>query len=591
MGLAWRADGRLVLLTGGFELVQAVGLGAGLLLLRHTVSALLATAPVAGAGSAAADRGGLAAVGVATLILLGMGTLGAALQLTAAAVQSVLRLKTERMAVGEVVAAAAAVDLEKFEDPAFHDRVERAVLAANRYAPLTLTLLFAGLRTGLMLVALAVPLVLMAWWLLPLLALLVVPTVRVALSRQRAMYGLQVHLTENSRTRYYLTQLLTGRDEAKEIRAFDLAGYMWQRLTDCYRQVLAETTALQRRFTLLGIGARLATDILLAAVAAALVVAAATGRLEAATAFTVLGALYLAGRNATATAALAGVAGGAMLYLDALREFTAPSTPLPPPVPVRSGFTSVEARKLSFTYPAGHRPALTDVSVRLGAGEVIALVGENGSGKTTLAKLLTGLYRPTGGQIVLDSTPVTDPADLRGLAAVLFQDYLRYKLTAKDNITLGRPERHTDTGAIETATANAGATTIISGLPHGYDTRLGTEYTGGVDLSTGQWQRIALARAFFRDAPLVVLDEPTAAMDPLAEADLFTAIRQLFTGRTVLLISHRFSSVRAADRIYVLKDGRIIEHGTHHDLLATDGVYADMFLTQAAAYLGTPTPD
>lgn len=250
----------------------------------------------------------------------------------------------------------------------------------------------------------------------------------------------------------------------------------------------------------------------------------------------------------------------------------------------------LEARNVSFTYPTGHRPAVDHVSVELRAGEVIALVGENGSGKTTLTKLLTGLYSPDTGEFLVNGKAITETADLRSLSTVLFQDYLRYKLSVAENIALGDPAFLGDMERVAEAARRAGAAGIIADLPGQYDARLGSEFTGGTDLSLGQWQRIALARAFFRAAPLVVLDEPTAAMDPRAEADLFSHIRELFADRTVLLISHRFSSVRSADRIYVLEHGKIIEAGTHDQLMVADSVYAELFHIQATAYLGDPGP-
>jgi ATP-binding cassette subfamily B protein len=225
------------------------------------------------------------------------------------------------------------------------------------------------------------------------------------------------------------------------------------------------------------------------------------------------------------------------------------------------------------------------VSIEVKAGEVIALVGENGSGKTTLAKILTGLYQPDHGTLLWDGQALDDPARLRAISTVLFQDFARYKLTATDNIGFGRPQQLHNTNAIINAATRAGAHRFLNTLPHQYNTVLSTEFTDGVDLSIGQWQRLALARAYFRDAPFIVLDEPTAALDPQAEADLFAHLRNLYAGRTVLLITHRFSSVRHADRIYVLSHGRVTEQGTHHQLIAQHGTYAHMFLTQATAYL------
>jgi ATP-binding cassette, subfamily B, bacterial len=251
------------------------------------------------------------------------------------------------------------------------------------------------------------------------------------------------------------------------------------------------------------------------------------------------------------------------------------------------GFRRLDVDHITFTYPSGDRPALTDVSLHIDEGEVVALVGENGSGKTTLAKLLARLYAPQRGAIRWDGVDISgaDPGELRRSVAVIFQDFLHYYLKAPDNIGLGRHEAIDELEQIRDAARHADAEAFLAALPSGYETMLGPEFEGGTDLSVGQWQRIALARAFFRDAPFVILDEPTAALDPRAEHDLFERIRALLSGRTVLLISHRFSSVRSADRIYVLEHGRITEDGTHAQLMDRGGVYAELFSLQAASYL------
>jgi ATP-binding cassette subfamily B protein len=247
---------------------------------------------------------------------------------------------------------------------------------------------------------------------------------------------------------------------------------------------------------------------------------------------------------------------------------------------------------VSFTYPAGEEPALRGVSMTIESGEIVALVGENGSGKTTLAKLLAGLYPPDSGVIRWDGVDIAtvDRADLSRSIAPIFQDFVRFHLAARDNIGLGRVDRVDDLDGITEAARYADADGFIAALPAGYETRLGPEFVGGTDLSVGQWQRIALARAFFRGAPFVILDEPTASLDARAEHDLFERIRGLLAGRTVLLISHRFSSVRSADRIYVLDGGRVVESGTHDELMAQSGLYAELFSLQAAAYLTEPEP-
>jgi ATP-binding cassette subfamily B protein len=217
---------------------------------------------------------------------------------------------------------------------------------------------------------------------------------------------------------------------------------------------------------------------------------------------------------------------------------------------------------------------------------VVALVGENDSGKTTLAKLLAGLYPPQEGHITWDGLDLADMdiTQAHGRVAVLFQDFVRYFLSARENITMGRWERADDHVAMHQAASRSGADQLLENLPSGYETYLGPQFFGGSDLSGGQWQRVALARALFRDAELVILDEPTAALDPRAEAALFVAVRELFADRSVVLNSHRFATVRRADHIYVLGEGRVIEHGDHAHLMANKGLYVELFTLQASAY-------
>jgi ATP-binding cassette subfamily B protein/ATP-binding cassette subfamily C protein len=253
------------------------------------------------------------------------------------------------------------------------------------------------------------------------------------------------------------------------------------------------------------------------------------------------------------------------------------------PEPAPSSFLRITAEDVTFHYPGKDEPVLDHVSIHLDRGEVVALVGENGSGKTTLAKILAGLYEPETGRVRWDETDIAgiDPADLRRHIAVIAQDHTRWPLTVRENIAMGLDKGEE---SLRAAAAVAGADTVIAELPHGYRTLLDRRFKDGQEPSGGQWQRIAIARGFYRDAPLLICDEPTAALDSRAEHALFERIRGHADGRTVLLITHRLASVRYADRIYVLDHGRVAEQGTHTDLMRLNGIYADLYTLQADAY-------
>jgi ATP-binding cassette, subfamily B, bacterial len=245
---------------------------------------------------------------------------------------------------------------------------------------------------------------------------------------------------------------------------------------------------------------------------------------------------------------------------------------------------------VTFRYPGRDGDALTDVSFRIAPGETVAIVGRNGAGKSTLIKLVTRLYDPTSGRILLDGTDIRDidPADLRRLIGGMFQDYVTYQASAAENIGLGELAQLEDREAVEAAARKGGADSLLDRLPDGWDTPLGKWFDGGVELSGGEWQKIALGRAFMRDARILLLDEPTSALDAQAEFELFARLQSLARGRTAIYISHRFSTVRQADRILFLEHGRLVEQGTHEELMRLGGRYAQLFTLQAAAYTGEP---
>ena len=284
-----------------------------------------------------------------------------------------------------------------------------------------------------------------------------------------------------------------------------------------------------------------------------------------------------------------GMADQALFLTDLLAFFemqpTVQSKPdgLPAPRPIRRGF---EFRNVSFTYPGTSRTVLKNFTFTLSPGERVALIGENGQGKTTVVKLITRLYDPTEGQILLDGVDLREYAldDLHHEIGVIFQDFMRYEMTARENIKVGRIDAEHDDREIEFAAHKSLADTVVAKLAGGYDQMLGRRFEGGVELSGGEWQKMALARAYLRDAQLLILDEPTAALDAKSELEVFERFAELTTGKMALLISHRFSTVRMADRIVVLQGGRLIEEGNHASLMEAGGTYAEMFEMQAASY-------
>jgi ATP-binding cassette subfamily B protein len=278
------------------------------------------------------------------------------------------------------------------------------------------------------------------------------------------------------------------------------------------------------------------------------------------------------------------------LYLNTLFDLLAvrPQMPRPAnPVPVQRPFEQgIEFRNVTFRYKNAEQPALRDVSFTIRPGETIAVVGRNGAGKTTLVKLIARLYDPESGQVLIDGHDVRDydPDELRSQIGVIFQDYVTYHLSARENIGVGRVEHIEDLEAVRDAADRGGATTLIDRLPEGYEALLGRWFDQGHQLSGGEWQKVALSRAFMRDAQILILDEPTAALDAKAEYELFARLRALTQGRTAIYISHRFSTVRMADRILVIENGVLVEQGSHAELMALNGRYAELFTLQAAAY-------
>jgi ATP-binding cassette subfamily B protein len=484
---------------------------------------------------------------------------------------------------------AATLDLEDFEDSETQDRLERARRQTMGRSSL-MSQLFGQAQDVVTIATFAAGLVAYAPWLIALLVLALVPAFVGEAHFNAQTYALQYARTAERRELDYVRQTGASVETAKEVKIFGLHRF----LIDRYRELASALYQANRRlalrragwgglFTALGTGGYYVAYGWLAwrTLAGALTIGDLTFLAGSFRRLRTLLEGLLIGFSSTA---------GQALYLDDLFSFfeiepeiRSPANPRPFPTPMREGLVFED---VGFSYPGAGRWAVRHLSFTLPAGEVLALVGENGAGKTTLVKLLARLYDPDEGRILLDGRDLReyDLDDLRANVGVIFQDFVRYHLTAGDNIAVGRIEARGDRARIDEAARRSLADEVVARLPAGYEQVVGKRFRRGVDLSGGEWQKIAIARAYMRDAQLLILDEPTAALDARAEFEVFQRFKELSAGRTAVLISHRFSSVRMADRILVLADGAVEAAGTHEELLAQRGRYAELFELQAAGY-------
>lgn len=489
----------------------------------------------------------------------------------------------------EVMRKAASLDVTVYEDPVFYDRLERArVQATDR-----LVMIQQMGRFIQQTATAAAYSALLAWYSPLLLLLLVVGVIPAFLGESHfafLLYAKNFHQTPIRRQMDYLRQVGGSKEAAKELKLFNLSKYLTERFQKLSQQIYEEDVALNKR--------RLLWTGLLAILAQLGYYAAYVLSIYR----TIRGVYTIGGLTVITTAIIqamsniqlmfstaSGVADQALFLTDLLAFFEmkpqVQSKPngLRAPRPIQRGF---EFRNVSFVYPGTTRRVLKNFNFTLAPGERIALIGENGQGKTTVVKLITRLYDPSEGEILLDGVDLReyDLEDLHSEIGVIFQDFMRYEMTARENIAIGRVERPHAQDEIEHAAEKSMASGVIAKLRGGYDQMLGRRFEGGVDLSGGEWQKMALARAYLRDAQLLILDEPTASLDARSEFEVFERFAELTYGKMALLISHRFSTVRMADRIVVLEGGRLVEEGTHAQLLALGGRYASMFEMQAASY-------
>ncbi len=483
-----------------------------------------------------------------------------------------------------------AVDLEYYEDTRYYDTLHRA----QKEAPYRPTRIVNGLvqigQSSISLLGVAILILTFSWVIALILLAAAIPAALVRYYYARARFRFEQENTESERQAGYYHWVLTDSSHAKEVRLFNFGSLFSERFKNFRADLRKGRLQLAKYRTLSDSASQAIVVIALFGTFAFIAYSTLQNTISVGDLVMYFLAFQLGiGFIQAILRSLAGLYEDSLFltnfyqFLDLKPAIHSPEQPVPVP---GQHDQKIEFRDVLFSYPNGVKDAVSGVNLTLNPGEVIALVGENGSGKTTLIKLLCRLYDPDSGSITVNGIDLRslDPVFWRKEISVIFQDYVHYYLSAGENIWVGNVERDQDPATIAKAAHRSGADAVIQRLPDGYRTNLGYWFSGGQELSEGEWQKVALARAFFRDAHIVVLDEPTSSLDPLAEADLFNNFRDLLEGRSAILISHRFSTVQVADRIYVLDKGRIIEEGSHADLLRLNGRYAHLFRTQAEHY-------
>jgi ATP-binding cassette subfamily B protein len=520
---------------------------------------------------------------------LGMVTLSALASQVRSLVEHVLHARLAHQVNTAIIRKSLQLDLQFFEDATFYDQLKNARREADWRALSILNTSFYALQNLLQLASFAVVLVAFSPWVALILFGASLPMFVAQARFSRLQFRLLSWRAPESRRMSYFEHLLTDKESVKEVKLFGLGNTLLDNYVGLFWKFYAEDSKMARKRSMISVGFGLMANV-------AYYVAYAWVVWRAAIGVNTLGdmALYLALFRGS-QGAFQGLLGQvntlyeSALFMNNLFGFleltpvmSRPANPAKPGV-IRDG---IEFRDVSFKYPNKPDWALRHVNLHIKPGEKLALVGANGAGKTTFIKLLTRLYDPTEGQILLDGRDLRDydPDALRDAIGVIFQDFVRYMATARENIGYGQVNAIDDQPRIERAAEQGGADAVVAELPERYETTLGVWFDRGRELSGGQWQKMALGRAFMRDAQVLVLDEPTSALDAEREYEIFQRFRELTAGKIAILISHRFSTVRMADRIAVIENGAISELGSHDALLALDGTYARLFNMQAQGY-------
>lgn len=518
-----------------------------------------------------------------------LAVLGSLLSRTIDFMDALLADKYTRHVSIRVMKHASELDLIAYEDPIFYDRLERArVQATDRLGMIQQI----GSLIQQMVTAISLSIYIIAYspWLLLLLVAGVLPAFLGESHFAFLGYAKNFRQTPIRRQLDYLRVLGGSKEAAKELKLFGLKTFLSERFTRLWDQIYEENVDLSRRRLIAGALLSIVGTVGYYSAYVYVIWRALIGAISIGTLTALTGAIVqVSGNIQQIFSTLSGIADQALFLTDLLAFFemqpTIRSKPnaLPAPRPITRGF---EFRNVSFSYPGTSRLVLDRLNFQLRPGERVALIGENGQGKTTIVKLITRLYDPTEGQILLDGVDLReyDLEDLYREIGVIFQDFMRYELTARENIAVGKIEQAGDLHLLQNAAFKSLAHEVVEKLPARYEQMLGRRFEGGVDLSGGEWQKLALARAYLRDAQLLILDEPTASLDARSECEVFQRFSELTAGKMALFISHRFSTVRMADRIVVLENGRIAEQGSHNELASLGGRYAEMFEMQAASY-------
>ena len=576
--LVWTSGRRSLIVILAATATTSLALAGQLLVGRSLLDLLAGSDEVTGADL------------VPILVALGVLLLASAMsQALATELRVPLGEEVQRKAMNDIIDVATEVSLEDFERPEFHNRFRLAAAGAGGHSSQIVFGLINILSTLMIVVGVVLVLVAVAPILVPISIAGYLPIAYVNLRNNRERYELERSLTELQRERAYLELLLTAREAATETRAYGLSGTLRRWHADNWDVRLRRLrTLVRRRLLLSGAGSAVTTAVLIGTLSVAVALAARGSLSLGDTAVAIVGLQQLSSRLRGAGKAFSGVHNGITFMRDfqhfrdelpVLRKARPKDVPPTPPDVI-----SVES--LSYRYPGSTEDALRSVSFEIRRGQIIAVVGANGSGKTTLSKLVCGLLPAERGAVRWDGIDLgTCDLDLvRSQIAPVFQDYIPYMLTLRQVIGLGDVTRMDDEAGIMRAIEDVGLGELVSAHDAGLDVRLGKMYTGGIDLSVGQWQRLAIARALFRDAPILVLDEPSASLDPKAESELFDLLHSLCADRMVLFVSHRFATVRSADSVVVLDHGEVVELGHHDDLMEAGGLYHELFEVQAARY-------